>query len=556
MSIFKRQLAERRPDRSARRWLYVPYDQLSDGMGPLSREEPGELGIVLIESTWKAARRPYHKQKLALVLANQRHFALEQAARGVAVRYEVTDGPYRDALATAIAELGPLRVMEPAERELHADIEPLAASGSLEIIEHEGWLTNAQQFEASQRRGPRWRMDAFYRRVRRERGILMEDGKPVGGKFSFDAENRTPWTGEPPAPAPPHFPLDPIKTEVGALIDGRFGDHPGTLDLAALPATARDAEALWGWAKANCLHDFGPYEDAMSIRSAGLFHTRISALLNLHRLLPTRVVDEALASDAPLNSIEGFVRQVVGWREFVRHVHRATDGFRDLPAGAAPVEATPGDGGYERWSGRRWPAESTEPIGDGGAASSELGAQEPLPQAFWGRRSGFHCLDRVVSDVWATGYGHHITRLMVLANIATLLDVTPRELADWFWVAYTDAYDWVVEPNVLGMGSFALGELMTTKPYVSGAAYINRMSDFCADCPFDPKRDCPLTSLYWSFLARHEEKLADNPRLRLPLASLGRRSPESRHNDAEVFDWVRDTLAAGGELRPGEQPGG
>jgi deoxyribodipyrimidine photolyase-related protein len=555
VSTFKRQLAERQPDGSARRWLYVPYDQLSDGIGPLSREEPRELGIVLIENKWKAARRPYHKQKLALVLANQRHFALEQAARGVAVRYVVTDGPYRDALATVIAELGALRVMEPAERELRADIAPLEGSGGLEVIEHEGWLTSAQQFEASQRRGPPWRMDAFYRQVRRERGILMEDGKPVGGKFSFDAENRKPWTGEPPAPAPPRFPLDPIKAEVGALIDGRFGDHPGMLDLAALPATAQDAEALWNWAKANCLHDFGPYEDAMSVRSAGLFHTRISALLNLHRLLPARVVDGALASDAPLNSVEGFVRQVIGWREFVRHVHRATDGFRDLPAEATPVEATPGDGGYERWSGRRWPAGSAESIGDGGAAPSELGAREPLPPAFWGRASGLQCLDRVVSDVWATGYGHHITRLMVLANVATLLDVTPRELADWFWVAYADAYDWVVEPNVLGMGSFALGELMTTKPYVSGAAYINRMSDFCTGCAFDPKHDCPLTALYWSFLARREDKLASNPRLRLPLASLRRRSADSRRSDTHVFDWVRDTLAAGGELRPDERPG-
>jgi deoxyribodipyrimidine photolyase-related protein len=522
----------------------------------LAREEPSNLGIALIENRWKAARRPYHKQRLALVLANQRHFALEQAARGVAVRYVVADGPYRDALAELIAELGLLRVMEPAERELRADIEVLRAGGGLEVLEHEGWLTSGQQFEKSQRRGPPWRLDAFYRRVRRDSGILMEGGRPRGGKYSLDAENRRPWRGTPPAPAPPRFPVDPIKEEVGRLIRDRFSRHPGHLDLAALPATAQDAEALWRWAKANCLRDFGPYEDAMSSRSAGLFHTRISALLNLHRLLPAQVLDEALEVDAPLNSIEGFARQILGWREFVRHVHRATDGFRDLPTGTTPIEPRPGDGGHEGWSGRPWSAGPAPSTLDGGAAPSELDAHEPLPPTFWGRPSGLQCLDSVVSDVWASGYSHHITRLMVLANIATLLDVKPRELADWFWVAYTDAYDWVVEPNVLGMGSFALGELMTTKPYVAGAAYINRMSDYCAACPFDPKRNCPLTALYWSFLARHETKLADNPRLRLPLASLGRRSAELRRTDVAVFDWVGTTLAAGGQLRPDEVPGG
>ena len=152
-----------------------------------------------------------------------------------------------------------------------------------------------------------------------------------------------------------------------------------------------------------------------------------------------------------------------------------------------------------------------------------LGCDTPLPPAYWGEQSGLACLDTVVSDVWAEGYSHHITRLMILSNLATLLDVRPRELTDWFWVAYTDAYDWVVEPNVLGMGTYALGGLMTTKPYVSGAAYINRMSDYCGLCAFNPKTDCPFASLYWAFLARHEAVLKSNPRLRMPMASLGKR---------------------------------
>jgi deoxyribodipyrimidine photolyase-related protein len=181
---------------------------------------------------------------------------------------------------------------------------------------------------------------------------------------------------------------------------------------------------------------------------------------------------------------------------------------------------------------------------------SVLGASGPLPPVFWGSPSGLACLDRVVADVWAEGYSHHITRLMVLANLATLLDVSPRELTDWFWVAYADAYDWVVEPNVLGMGTYAVGDLMTTKPYVSGAAYIARMSDYCESCAFDPATTCPITRLYWAFLARHEVRLRDNPRLRLPLQALRKRPAARREEDARTFQQVRSALGAGRTLSP------
>jgi deoxyribodipyrimidine photolyase-related protein len=553
MSLFGRRLAERQPDPAGRRWLFVPYDQLTDAIGPLSREEPRRLGIVLVENPWKPARRPYHKQKLALILANLRHFALEQAARGVAVRHAVADGPYRTALAALVREVGPLRVMEPAERELGADLQPLVESGGLEVIPHEGWLTTAEQFRASQT-GPPWRMDAFYRAVRRASGILMREGKPEGGKFSFDVMNRLPWTGKPAAPAPPAFAPDPVTEEVGQLVEGRFAHHPGRLDLARLPATAADAEEAWGWAKRACLPAFGPYEDAMSTRSSGLFHTRISALLNIQRLLPARVVGEVAGLDLPLQSREGFIRQVLGWREFVRHVHAATDGFRRLPAGPPPIAPGPGDGGYRRWAGSPWAHDHRADDPDGGAAPTALGGATGLPPAYWGTPSGLACLDRVVADVWREGYSHHITRLMVLANIATLLDVSPRELTDWFWAAYTDASDWVVEPNVLGMGTFAVGDLMSTKPYIAGAAYIDRMSDYCEQCAFDPKSTCPITPLYWAFLVRHERHLRGNPRLGVPLRAAKRRAAGRRRTDRALFLRVRDCLMAGESLRPETPP--
>jgi deoxyribodipyrimidine photolyase-related protein len=204
-------------DSDGRRWTFVAYDQLSDRIGPLADAEPREAGIVLVESEWKPRLRPYHKQKLLFLLASQRQFALEQARRGVAVRYRSTDQPYAAALEEEIRTLGPLPMMEPAERELRAHLASLVRGGGLRTLSHGGWLTTDEDFDESQD-GPPWRMDAFYRTVRRRTGILMEEGRPAGGKFSFDAENREPWSGDPPAPAPPRFATDAITEEVAALV--------------------------------------------------------------------------------------------------------------------------------------------------------------------------------------------------------------------------------------------------------------------------------------------------------------------------------------------------
>ena len=525
-AAFDRALGERLTGTTKRgTWVFVPYDQLSADLGPLSRLDPADVGIVIVENPEKADRRPYHQQKLALVLANMRHFALEQAARGVAVRHVVRKAPYAETLTEVARELGPLTLMTPAERELRVDVAPAVASGAVSLVPHEGWLTTTDDFHASQR-GPPWRMDAFYKQVRRRTGVLMEDGEPIGGRFSFDTENRKPWKGTPPAPTPPTFTPDEVTLEVAEIVARDAANHPGTLDFSTLPATAADAERLLRWALDECLPLFGPYEDAMSTRSSGLFHTRLSPLINLHRIAPARLLAEVLSRPIDIASQEGFIRQILGWREFVRHVHEATDGFRRLPglhASTSDVPATP----------------------------SHLGADRPLPPSFWGSvESGLHCLDHVVQDVWREGWSHHITRLMVLSNLATLLDVSPRELTDWFWVAYTDAFDWVVEPNVLGMGTFAAGGLMTTKPYVAGAAYIDRMSDYCGGCRFDPKTTCPVTPLYWAFLERHREKLAATGRLTMPLAASAKRAEGLMARDRALFGIVGEALGAGRAVGP------
>ena len=514
MKRFRERLNEANPDRSTwseRRWIFVPYDQLTDRLGPLSVHEPREVGIVMVETTAKGRRRRYHQQKLALLLTNQRHFALEQAQRGVAVDYRVSSDDYGEVLAQVAGERGGLIAMEPAERELRRSLRSGVDEGWMRFVRHEGWLSSAGDFADSQPKAPPYRMDRFYRAMRQKTGWLMDGDSPQGGRYSLDGENQEFWPGEPPAASPPTMEVDAITEEVVELVRQRFGDHPGAIDPPAIPATADDARAWWHWAREACMEHFGPYEDAMSVHSRTLFHTRISALLNLHRLLPVDVVADVAEMDIPLNSKEGMIRQVLGWREFVRHIHRVTDGFRQLPEG------------YEQWERDRTPAQS------------RLGADRGLPAAYWGKPSGLHCLDTVVTSVLEEGYSHHITRLMILCNIAMLLDVDPEALNEWFWVMYIDAYDWVVEPNVLGMGTFAVGDLMTTKPYVSGANYIDKMSDYCQDCAFDPKKNCPLREMYWAFLERHRAALEGNQRMALMLGMLKRRSQEKKARDRAIY---------------------
>ncbi len=511
-----------RPDEvSSRRWVYVPYDQLTTAVGPLAAADPSTHGVVMLESRARPRERPYHRKKLALVLSNVRHFALELAARGFRVIYRGGDAGFAELLRDTIARhgLAGVSVMEPAERGLR---DGLATVEGLAVVPNETWATTADDFREGAGDAPPWRMDAFYRHVRRRTGLLMRGDRPEGGRFSHDGDNRLPWRGDPPAPSRYAVAPDAITREVLDLVAARFPGAWGALDGFDLPCSADDAEALWQHALRHALPMFGPYEDAMSAAEPALFHSLVSAPLNLSRLLPRRLIDDVVAAHRAgaigLASTEGFVRQVLGWREFVRHVHRETRGFTSVEATGAP---------------------------------DFLAAGEPLPAAYLGEApSGLRCLDTVVNRVWQSGHSHHIERLMVLANLATLIGVSPRALTDWFWFAYVDAYDWVVEPNVLAMGTFAVGDLMTTKPYVSGAAYLHRMSDFCRGCRFDPTgknaaRACPVTPMYWDFLARNADRLRTNERMRVPLAALTRRSAAQRTADAQVTAAVREALRAG-----------
>ena len=281
--------------------LYIPYDQLSAAMGPLSRLQPDETTIIMLETRHKGTRRQYHKQKLAILLSNNRHFALEQANRGIQVIYRCGKDDYGTMLSTIQQEFSipVIQVMRPAERELRKELKPCIEAGWLIAIKHEGWLSTRQDLENTSTHAP-WKMASFYQKMRKRTGVLMENNKPIGGKYSFDGDNRLAWKGDPKVPAIPIFEPDDITNEVCDFIESTFPDAIGTLDRTQVPATKEDANKLWEWAKQECMVHFGPYEDAMHTDSKSLFHTRISPLLNLHRLLPRQVVQDIEGLDIPL----------------------------------------------------------------------------------------------------------------------------------------------------------------------------------------------------------------------------------------------------------------
>jgi deoxyribodipyrimidine photolyase-related protein len=512
------QFAPSASEAKTRRWIYIPYDRLHDSVGPLAETKPADAVLVFMESQAKGTRRPYHKKKLTLVLSAMRHFALEQAERGCRVVYGHSASSFGDGLLELQAKWGwdELVANRPAERELRMELEGARADGlRIGFAADTAWLSSSDDFtrafpkraasKGEAKPGQRtYLMDTFYRAMRLKTGILMEHGKPTGGKYSFDAENRLPWKNELPVPVRPSFAPDEITQEVMAMIEERHPETFGKLDGFDLAVTRKDAEAVWALALERCLPYFGPWEDAMSSAHPDLFHSMTSPLLNLTLLRPRDVVEQVAEAHAagkvPLASAEGFIRQVLGWREFIRHIHEATDGFRTVEPNGSP---------------------------------NALCAHRKLPPVYWGTRSGMNCMDTVIAGVVADGWSHHITRLMVLSNLATLCGFSPRELTDWFWIAYIDAYDWVVEPNVLGMATFADGGLTATKPYVSGAAYINKMSDYCGNCKLNPKLtlgagSCPFTALYWSFLERNETNLAPLNRMAMPLATMRKRSAAER----------------------------
>jgi deoxyribodipyrimidine photolyase-related protein len=487
---------------------FVLGDQLTRDVSALQGLDAGRDVVLMVEVVDEATYARHHKQKIAFIFSAMRHFAQDLRAQGVRVDYVRLDdsqntGSFGGELARALARHAPDQVIvtEPGEWRVWQMMldwrETLAVP--LDIRPDTRFFATREAFAAFARGRKHYRMEFFYREMRRQTGLLMENGKPVGGAWNFDVENRKALPKNYVAPVRPVFAPDTITREVMALVADRFADHFGDLESFNWPVTRQDALRALDAFIAHALPGFGDVQDAMKADEDFLNHALLSPCLNAGLLTAGEVCAKAEAAwrsgHAPLNAVEGFIRQVLGWREFVRGLY-----WHEMP-------------GY--------------------AETNFLDATRSLPAFYWTGETDMRCLALAVQATRRNAYAHHIQRLMVLGNFALLAGIAPAEIEAWFLVVYADAYEWVELPNVHGMAIFADGGVMASKPYAASGAYIDRMSDYCTGCRYDPKAKsgpdaCPFNALYWAFLIRNEEKLGNNPRMAMPYRTLRHFSPERR----------------------------
>jgi deoxyribodipyrimidine photolyase-related protein len=484
-------------------------DQLSHGLASLADVDRGKAIVLLMEVAEETTYVRHHKRKIALILSAMRHFAEELRADGWTVDYIRLDdadnsGSFTGEVARAVERHRPqaIRIVEPGEWRVHRMIEGWAKRFGVpvEVLPDDRFVCGTLEFQTwAQARGDLV-MEFFYRDMRRKTGLLMTaDGKPEGGQWNFDKDNRKPPKRGLNYPEPMAFVPDAITEAVMALVAERFADHFGRLEKFALPVTAAQAKRALAHFVRTTLPDFGTYQDAMVTGQDWLYHSWLSPALNLGLLTPLDVAQAAAdayaAGHVPLNAAEGFIRQIIGWREYVRGYY-----WLEMPQVAE---------------------------------ANALGATRPLPEFYWTGETDMLCLAEAVRNTRDNGYAHHIQRLMVLGNFAMLAGVRPQDVADWFLVVYADAYEWVELPNVIAMSQHADGGRLATKPYAGGGAYIDRMSDHCGKCRYDVKQKtgpdaCPFNALYWDFLARHERRFRRNRRMTNMYATWDRMAEAQR----------------------------
>jgi deoxyribodipyrimidine photolyase-related protein len=461
------------------------------------------------------------RQRTALFLAAMRHFAHDLQRDGVRLHYRRLDdvgnlGSLSAELRAALTALKPQRVIvtEPGEWRVQRLLEAAcnAEAVPLEVRADCHFLCSRPEFARHAKGRKQLRLEYFYREMRQRHGILMDGDMPCGAEWNYDADNREAFPADGPGfvPPPARFEPDAITQEVIALVQSYFAAHPGRLATFGWPVTRAQAlQALERFITERIEH-FGRYQDAMWIDEPWLYHSHVSAALNLKLLDPREViaaVESAYrAGRAPLAAAEGFIRQVLGWREYVRGIY-----WLKMPQ-------------Y--------------------LEGNALDAHEPLPAFYWTGQCEMLCLLEVIGQTLEHGYAHHIQRLMVTGLYALMLGVAPKEVHAWYLAVYVDAVEWVELPNVIGMSQHADGGLMASKPYIASGKYIDRMSNYCARCRFDPKKAtgddaCPFTTLYWDFLARHEARLAKNPRMVMQVKNLARQTPAQRHAIAERAASIR-----------------
>jgi deoxyribodipyrimidine photolyase-related protein len=493
-----------------RELILVLGDQLSFDSPSLAEFDPARDRVLMIEASGEATAVWSHKARIAIFLSAMRHFANGVAARGWSFDYVQLDDPgpsdFAGRLRAALKRHRPqtLRVVEPGEWRMLQMIEDVCKKEaiSLKLLDDTHFMCSRHEFAQWAKGKKELRLEFFYRVMRRQYRVLMEGTEPVGGQWNFDAENRSAYpkrTGPGTIPPPAWFEPDPVTREVLALVEKHFPDHPGRLDQFGWPVNREQAVKALEVFIEHRLAQFGTYQDAMWTDTPMGWHSLLSAALNLHLLDPREVIAAAETAytkgRVSLESAEGFIRQILGWREFIRGMY-----WLDMP---------------------------------GLKEANHFGHQRTLPGWFWTGQTQMACMRDSLKQTLALGYAHHIQRLMVIGNFATLAELSPQQVADWFLAIYVDAIEWVELPNTAGMALHACGSRFTSKPYVASGAYVSRQSNYCAGCRYDPAQRtgdsaCPYTTLYWHFISRHEKALAGNPRTALMAKNLQKLGSEEQ----------------------------
>lgn len=473
--------------------VFVLGDQLTRTISSLNGRSKDDTVILMAEVHEEATYVRHHKKKIAFLFSAMRHFAAELQADGWTVDYVKLDddgntGDFTGELGRALKRHDVEKVVatQPGEWRVLKAMEGWRKTFDvpIELKLDRRFLSDHADFSDFAKGRKQLRMEYFYRDMRRRTGLLMDGDEPIGGRWNFDQDNRKPAGEDLNMPSIPRFEPDDITREVLDLVANRFSNHFGDLEPFWFAVTADDAEKAADHFMEHGLARFGDYQDAMLNGEKFLYHSVLSMYLNAGLLDPLKLCEAAAeryqAGDAPLNAVEGYIRQIIGWREFIRGLY-----WYKMPD-------------Y--------------------AESNALGADRKLPDFYWTGETDMRCLREAVTQTKEEAYAHHIQRLMVTGNFAMLAGVAPKEISDWYLMVYADAYEWVELPNVIGMSQFADGGVLGSKPYASSGSYINKMSNHCKECAYDVKKKtgagaCPFNALYWDFLARNRDKLGGNPRL-------------------------------------------
>ncbi len=496
--------------------VLVLGDQLTAGRGALATARAGVDHVVMAEVAEEATYVAHNRHKIALIFAAMRNFCEELRGRGFTVHYFPWEQGVRDlreAVVAALQDSGAvrLRCCEPGEYRVLENIRAWELDVPLEICTDDRFLCSRNDFAAWAKGRKQLRMEFFYREMRKRYELLLDaSGKPEGGKWNYDADNRKGWRGKEPLPERPRAATTGPLPDVLRLVAEAFPDQPGDLGRFDLATDRAGAESQFEWFVDNALGKFGTYQDALAEESPWLFHSLISMYLNIGLLDPLavcrRVEDAYRSGDCDLAAAEGFIRQILGWREYVRGVY-----WLHMP--------------------------------EYGSRNS-LGAEHPLPGWFWSGATELRCLASALTQTLELGYAHHIQRLMVIGNFCLLTGISPEEVCAWYLAVYVDAFEWVELPNTLGMALHGDDGLMASKPYAASGKYIQRQGNHCSACRYDPGKvtgdgACPYNSLYWRFIDRHRSRWESNPRMGLALRNWERKPARDQ---AAILDWAEREL--------------